>query len=393
SGIMAARGGGYKAPAGGAVVMRPNGEIVGLASYPSYNPAKLADGITLKEWNALGHKTPNDHDDDALLDRAIQSATPPGSTFKAVTAGAAMAHGVASPYTFLPCPGSITRGGTTFPNWTSANFGSIGFARSLEISCDTFYYELGWRLEQRYGPYGDETERFQDYMRLTGFGHDTGIDLPYEQDGLVPDQEWCEYMYDQTRTERHPTCEQGWLPGYTVNMAIGQGDLLVTPLQMAVAYAAVANGGKVVEPRVAMEFRRTDEKGDAKVVRKVEPKVRARLPLDETELGVIRQGLVDVVSSGGGTAAPAFAGFPMGSFPVAGKTGTAQIGSADSGLNYAWFTSYAPATHPRYVVAVYLEKAGHGGESAAPVARQILEGIFNIDKKAAEVHLGEDDSG
>lgn len=363
-----------------------------MASYPTYNPKKLADGISFKEWRSLGHGTPHNPEDDALLNRGIQSLTPPGSTFKVVTAGAAMATGVASPYTTLGCPPQVTYEFQEFNNWTSADLGTMGFPRSLEVSCDTFYYQLGWKLEHA-SPNGGHSERFQQYMRQTGFGHETGIDLANELDGRVPDEEWCEEIFDATREDKHPSCALGWLPGYTVNMAIGQGDLVVTPLQMAVAYAAIANGGNVVEPRIGLEVRRKFNSGETKIIKKVKPRIRGRLPLDDVELGMIRQGLIDVVASGAGTANQAFAGFPLGAYPVAGKTGTAQIGSLESGLNHAWFLSYAPADDPDYVVAVYLEKSGHGGESAAPVARQIYEGIFRLDKEAREVHLSTDESG
>ncbi len=390
-GILTARGADYEAPTGGVVVMDPNtGGIVAMSSYPTYDPSMLADGITVKEFDSLGGATPNINTDDQLLNRAIQGGFPSGSTFKVVTAGAAMWSGIADPYTYLSCPGSVVYppeggpGSVVYPNWTSADFGTIGFPTSLEISCDTFYYELGWRMEDRFGAAnGDGSEKFQDYMRMAGFGHETGIDLPNEFDGRVPDEEWCR------DNEDIGYCPYGWLPGYTVNMSIGQGDLLVTPLQMAVTMAAIANDGNVMQPRVADAVARVDEFGDEEIVRDFQPKVVRRLPLDATELGVIQQGLVDVISGANGTATSVFAGFPTDRFPLAGKTGTAQIGETD--LNYAWFISYAPADAPEYVIAAYLERAGHGGESAAPIARQIYEGIFGIDQET-DVRLGSDAS-
>ncbi|MDQ4025581.1 MAG: penicillin-binding transpeptidase domain-containing protein, partial [Actinomycetota bacterium] len=282
-------------------------------------------------------------------------------------------------------PGSVI-----FRNWTPTPFGYIDFPTSLEISCDTFYYELGWQMEDRWGAAnGDGTERFQDYMRLSGFGRETGIDLPYEADGRVPDEKWCdEYRADGLG------CFDGWLPGFTVNMAIGQGDLIVSPLQMAVAFAAIAaDDAQVWEPHVARQIGQPNpETGEEEVVRDIEPEPLRRLPLDAAELGVIREGLVDVVSGDNGTAAGAFAGFPVDRYPVAGKTGTAQIGEAELDVNYAWFVSYAPVDDPQYVVSVYVAKAGHGGETAAPIARQIYEGLFGLDT-ATDVSLGHDESG
>lgn len=392
SGIAAARAE-YQAPSGGAVVMDPdNGEIIAMASYPTFNPSILADGYSKKDARKLGAATSEDNSDDRLLNRPVLGGFPPGSTFKVVTAGAAMWSGVASPSTFLGCPPSTVfppgggPGSVIFNNWTSADMGYMGFAESLEVSCDTFYYQLGWAMEEAYGAaLGDESERFQDYMRIAGFGHETGIDLPYEAEGRVADEAWCEAYRDYF-------CPIGWLPGYTVNMAIGQGELITTPLQMAVTYAAIANGGRIVKPHLGMSLGRTDEAGEVEILKDFKAKTVRRLPLDEGELAPLQQGLVDVISGDQGTAASAFAGYPQGNFPVAGKTGTAQIGDVDSGLNYAWFTSYAPADDPEYVVVTYLEKAGHGGESAAPVARQIYEAIFKVDDDP-NVGLSQDFSG
>ncbi|HEX2240929.1 MAG TPA: penicillin-binding protein 2 [Actinomycetota bacterium] len=391
AGLAAARSE-FNAPAAAAVVMDPtNGEVLALASNPTYDPEMLADGISFKEFDSLGGRTPDDPDDDALLNRAIQAQRAPGSTFKVVTAGAALGHDIIDPYVRLECPGSAVYppeggpGSVLFRNWTSTYFGFIDLPTSLEISCDTFYYELGWRMEEAWGPYneGDRSERFQKYMRMAGFGHETGIDLPNEADGVVPDVAWCK------RNEDLGYCPEGWLPGYTVNMAIGQGALVVTPIQMAVTYSAIANGGTVWEPRLALKLVRNDE-DEEEVVREFRARSAARLPLDPTEIAMIREGLERVVSGSEGTARGAFAGFPLDLYPIAGKTGTAERG--ETGLNDSWFVSYGPSDDPRYVVSVYVEEAGHGGETAAPIARQIWEGIFGLDKVTL-VRLGQDFSG
>lgn len=385
AGIKAARGS-YEAPAGGVVVLDPGtGGVISMATYPTFNPRILADGFSIKDQKKLDGN-PGTDADNRRLNRPIQAAVPSGSTFKVATAGAAMATGIADATSYLPCPPSKEYAGTVFNNWTSADFGTMGFARSLEVSCDTFYYELGWQMETAYGPvFGDGTERFQEYLRTAGFGHPTGIDLPGEVAGNVPDEEWCRGL-----ARAGVGCADGWLPGFSVNMSIGQGDVTTSPLQMAVSYAALLNGGRILEPHVAGSVRDFDETA-SRTVHRFEPQVVEQLPLDATEMAVLKQGLEDVVMGDEGTAAGAFAGFPLDRFPVGGKTGTAQIGSVESGLNYAWFLSYAPADDPQYVVAVYLEKAGHGGESAAPVARQIYEGIFKLDR-STEVDLGRDES-
>ena len=398
AGILAARGANYNAPAGAAVVLEPStGGVVAMASLPDFDPSVLADGILQKEYDALGGATPNDPDDDALFNRATQAMRKPGSTFKAVTAGAALATDVATPYSSFDCPGSRVyppqggSGSVTFHNWTSSYRGYLSFPESLEQSCNTFYFELGWRMESQFGVvFGDGTERFQKYARRAGIGHDTGIDLRYEADGLVPDEKWC--LRNQREISPDWCAGTNWLPGYTVNMSIGQGDLLVTPIQMAVTYASIANGGDVVQPRIGWGLAQPDENDELETVHEFKPRVVTRLPLEDAELAVIRQGLEQVVTGSSGTARGTFAGFPLDRFPIAGKTGTAQLRSGETTLNDAWFVSYSPTDDAEYLVAVLVEEAGHGGTSAGPIARQIWEGIFGLDRKA-EVTLGSDASG
>jgi len=435
-GIEAARGGGYQAPDGGVVVLEPDtGDVLAMASYPTYDPSMLADGFSFKDQKALAGD-PGTNQDDAEVNRAMASEQAPGSTFKPVTAGAALANGVIDSYGGLDCPGSRTYppeggpGSVVFPNWTSASLGYVSIPESLEISCNTFYYELGWQMEARWGRAlgvgGDGTERFQKYERRAGFGEPTGVDLPYEQDGVVPDWQWCQ------ENEDIGYCPDGWLPGYTVNMSIGQGDLKVTPIQMAASYAALLNGGIVWEPRMGFEVRRppvqeqdeleetqtrserdplleddtttqgkskVTEKvdvGKSKLIKEIKSRKKSTLGLDETQMGVIREGLELVVGGSGGTAASSFAGFPLDQFPIGGKTGTAQRG--ETGENDSWFLSYGPADDPGYVIAVYVEQAGHGGTTSAPIARQIwegiaaLEGVQGVDADT-EVSLASDGSG
>lgn len=416
-GIEAARGSGYEAPDGGVAVLEPDtGDVLAMASYPTYDPSILADGFSFKDEKLLAGD-PNTNQDDALTNRAIAAEQAPGSTFKPVTAGAAMSLGVIGPYDGLDCPGSRTYppeggpGSVQFLNWNPADSGFVDIPTSLEISCNTFYYELGWQMEARWGAAlgvgGDGTERFQKYERGAGFGDPTGVDLPYEQDGVVPDMDWCR------ANEDIGYCPDGWLPGYTVNMSIGQGDLKVTPLQMATSYAALVNGGNVWEPRMGYEVRRPpvqeqdeleasqttqtteasetpdDEQStgprvteqvkpeDSKLLKDIRSRRASKLPLDETQMSVLRQGLEDVVMGASGTAAGVFSGFPLAQFPIAGKTGTAQRGDTDE--NDSWFVTYGPADDPGYVIAVYVEEAGSGGATSAPIARQIWEGIAALE--------------
>ncbi|MBM3705509.1 MAG: hypothetical protein FJW66_03190 [Actinobacteria bacterium] len=205
----------------------------------------------------------------------------------------------------------------------------------------------------------------QKYARIFGFGSETGIDLPSEDTGVVPDKEWKE---DYFKGQAGNTV---WFPGDSVNMAIGQGDLLVTPLQMAQAYSILINRGLKYEPHIGMEVRDPDGKnlidlGDSH---------SENLVLDNGYMEIIEKGLTQVVASG--TASGRFAGFPLKDIPVAGKTGTAEvIGKQDFG----WFVCYAPADDPQYLIVVMLEQAGGGSSSAAPVAKKILEYLFELNK-------------
>lgn len=450
--IAANRSAGYRATDAAVVVMDPDdGGIVALANYPTYDPAIASDGFSTKEYDSLGQATPDDNTDDKLLNRAIQISYSPGSTFKVATAGAALALGIADYNDFLPCHTSETfgdgTGAVTFSNWSGIDYGAIGFAESLEISCNTFYYQLGWEMEERFGiglSSGDDTEKFQGYLRKAGFGKPTGVDLPFEGDGLVPDEKWLDAYCEAVES---PDCELGWLPGYTVNMSIGQGSLEATPLQMANAYASIVNGGNVMVPHVGAALGKPavdpdeadigtepvvatpapgvsvsatptptpspsgsgaatgsptasaspspsaapDEPTPEEILKTFKPKVATKLPLDVNELEVLKQGLEDVVSGDSGTAVGAFSGFPLTEIPVAGKTGTAQVGGTD--FNRAWFVGYAPATDPEYVISVYMNYAGHGGESAAPVARAVLEGIYGIGDGTGVQIISGDSSG
>jgi penicillin-binding protein 2 len=397
SGLRASQGAGYKSPAGGVIVMDPySGYVRAAATFPTYDPRIAIDGFSIKEFRKLGSRTKKNFDDDALFFRPIGAQRNPASTFKIVTGGAALWSGVATPYTTLGCPASIVYppndpGGEEFNNYTTADFGTMGYPRSLEVSCDTFYYELGWRMERSFGPvFGDGTEKFQKYARRAGMGDPTGIDLPGEKGGILPDRRWCRRQFQATKHLPRPTCERGWLPGYSVNMAIGQGDMIVTPLQMAVTTSAIANRGFVWKPRVARELLTQDVSGKKLFSKQVKPKRGGRLGLSPEGYGVIEEGMELVLRTGEGTARAAFSGFPLDEYPLAGKTGTSELG--ETNLQDAWFVSYGPVGDPRYVVVVYMEKSGHGGETAAPVAREIWEGIFNLDKETS-VRLGEDDSG
>lgn len=359
----------YLAPAGGAVVLDPrNGEIIAMASFPTYDPASFVGGISRAEFDVLSKDPAN-----PMLNRVIQTAHPPGSTFKTVTAAAALETGRATPNGKYDCPASQRYADTTFRNWKAANSGMMTLVQALADSCDTVFYPWGFQFYRDFRASKGEDEVLQRYARAFGFGAKTGVELPFESAGRVPDEDWLKTMHSKFPVA-FPYAT--WLPGYTVNMSIGQGDVLASPLQVANSYAAIANGGVLHQPHVGLRLLDGD-----KVVRSIKPDKPRTLNVNQQNLETIRAGLEAVTNYG--TAAGAFSGFPLNMVSVASKTGTADIGNKQP---FAWFAAYAPSRNPQYVVAVMLEEGGHGGETAAPIARRILEGIFNLTM--SEITLG-----
>ncbi len=379
-----------KSVAGSAVILDPrSGEVLAMASWPTFEPSKFVGGISNADWAWLNdpvHEFP-------LINRAIQSEYPPGSTYKLVSAASALETGLIEPPSELPCPPRWKLANQTYRNWWPRHEGSLDVTRALMRSCDTFFYELAfrqWQREER----AEQAKRpvdeaMQRMAREFGFGRALGIDLPGEQTGIIPDRGWRRRTWlrlrplycEQARAARgyrqgllEDLCRYGgrWRGGDAVNMAIGQGDVLSTPLQVAAAFAAVANGGTLYRPHLGLEVR--DPGG--KRTQRVAPQVVNRVPLDATQLRALQLGLEQVVQEPRGTARSAFAGFPVSRIPVAGKTGTAQFGNR---VPYAWFVAYAPTNDPRYVVVVSVEEGGGGSVTAAPIARRMLEAAFDLE--------------
>ena len=354
----------YPAIAGGAIVMDPNnGQILAMASYPSFNPNQFVGGISNADFNAL-----NNNPAHPLINRLTQAAYAPGSTFKVVTSAAALQEGLATGTGNYPCPSQVIYYQQLFKNFEVTDGSSISLPQALVQSCDTVFYSFGKTFYQRF--INGQGEVLQNYAHQFGFQEPTGVDLPFEQTGLVGDSAWATRMHKLDPKD----FPYGWEPGDDIQMAIGQGPLAVTPLQVADAYAAIANGGTLYQPEVGYKIMNGDQ-----VVKQMQPEVKGHLPISPANLAVIRQGLEGVVMSSSGTANPAFAGFPLAQIPVAGKTGTADVGIGNNILEpYAWFASYAPASNPRYVVAVMLEQGGFGAQTAAPIAERILAGLNNL---------------
>lgn len=341
-----------KARAGAAVVLDvKTGGVVAMASAPSYDPTLFLGGISDADWQALTAK----ESEYPLNNRAIMAAYAPASTFKAVTGMAALEDGVVTAGSTFDCPGFwLGMGKPGKWCWKHSGHGRISLVGGIRESCSAVFYEIGKRFFLKKG------EPLQAFARSVGLGADTGIDLPGEVPGRVPDAAWKK-AYNEFYPEMQP-----WLGGDTVNMAIGQGDLLVTPLQLASVYASLGNGGKVMKPHVLESVLGAD----GQPTLRVEPAVAHDPGVRPANLATMKRALLEVTRTG--TAAAVFSGFPVA---VAGKTGTAEVNKKD---DFAWFACYAPADSPRYAVVVVIEQGGHGGSVAGPAARQILSKLFNV---------------
>ena len=348
----------YRAPGGAVVVLDAKScEILSMASYPTYDPSVFIGGISESDWAFL-----NDPENQYPLNNRAIMGYPPGSVFKLVTAYAGLSESVINKTRYINCRGIWTGLGDDFPKWCWAKggHGAMNILSAIQNSCDIYFYEVGYELFLKNS---NSDELLQKYARLFGFGANTGVDLPYEDTGIIPDKDWKKEYFKEQKDNTV------WFPGDTVNMAIGQGDLLVTPLQMANAYAILVNRGIKNVPHFGMEVR--DENGD--VFTKLGEGGSVDLEMNKEYMDLIEQGLKLVVSQG--TAASRFMQFPLKKIPVAGKTGTAEvIGKQD----YGWFVTYAPAGNPEYIIVVMLEQAGGGSSSAAPIAEKIYEYLFNL---------------
>ncbi len=325
-----------------------NGQIIGLGSFPTFDPSVFTKPMTQAQVNGLYRNSAA-----PLADRATQGLYPTGSTFKLITAMAALNSGVITPQTVINDGGSITVGEEQFQNSGGASYGPVNLVSALQVSSDVFFYTLGLKMWN--------TGALQHWAHMLGIGRPTGIDLPEQAEGLLPSRQWRNRLY------RHGETERPWSAGDNVQLATGQGDLQTNPLQMAIAYATVANGGTVVTPHVGMEV----DDAAGRVLKEFEPPPRRHVHVDPTYRAAILEGLHEAAQSPGGTSYAVFGGFPV---PVAGKTGTAQ---RPPNPDQSWYIVLAPYPNPRIVTAVTIEQGGFGVESAAPAALQILEAYFN----------------
>jgi penicillin-binding protein 2 len=323
------------------------GEILGLGSFPTFEPALLTPPLTQAQVDDT-YRNPLA----PLADRAIAGLYPAGSTFKPLTAIAALESGNLELSEVIEDPGQLVIGGQVFKNAGEAANGSVSLVTALEVSSDVFFYTLGYRMW--------DTGDLQHWAHALGIGRPTGIDLPVAEEGLLPSQHWRNQLYEEGETERP------WSPGDNVQLATGQGDLQTNPLQMAVAYAALANGGTVVTPHVGLEI----DDAAGRVLKEFDPTPRRHVRMDPEYRAAILEGLHDAAQGGGGTSFEVFGDFPI---PVAGKTGTAQ---RPPHADQSWYGVLAPYPNPRIVTFVTMEEGGFGAESAAPAAKAILEAYF-----------------
>lgn len=367
-----------RAPAGSAVVLDPtNGAVVAMASYPTYDPSEFVNGISYDRYEQL---VGGDAADNPFINRAIGGLYAPGSTFKLTTAYAALTKGVIDGNTWVADGGEYKVGNQTFRNAEGAVYGSVNMPRALTVSSDVYFYRLGDLFWSKRDQFGDG---IQEAARQFGFGAPSGIDLPGELGGVVPDPAWKKQLFESLPADQQANGDPKWYTGDSVNLAIGQGDLLATPLQIANSYGTFADRGRLHAPQVVMRVLQpdTDATDPSKVdcapgsegcavVRTIEPTLVHQFDIADDVYQPIHDGLLGVTRDPNGTAHQVFDGFDLNAFPIIGKTGTAQVNDkADNGL----FVAYGPSESPRYVAVAVLEQAGFGSDTAAPVVRGIMD--------------------
>jgi penicillin-binding protein 2 len=400
--IARSRASGNATNQGAAIVMTTTGRVVAMASYPDYDPSVWTGGISQQEFNALfgtSHGQP-------IINWAAQGQYAPGSTFKVTSTAAAVANGYPL-YGTYDCPATVNIGGHTFANDGEPSLGPMTFAEALIQSCDTVYYNLGYNMyltddtrANRVTSPSAPVQKMQKMELAWGFGRPTGIDLPAESTGTIPTRKWLYYLWKDNAYKGQNWCKNGnpngtyvqqieyedchygnvWEPGQAAIAAIGQGYVTVTPIQLANAYVALANGGTLYSPRIGEAL---ISQVTGKVVQRINPPVVRHLPVSGSALAYIRNALAGVVTQG--TAAGAFGGFPLSKVCVAGKTGTAQLFGKNA---TSVFASFAPCDHPKYVVLVMVPNSGYGADVAAPAARQIWDGIYGLEGHKAAVPSG-----
>jgi penicillin-binding protein 2 len=376
-GIQRAHDASYAHADGGAIVaMDPrDGAILAMASYPTYKPSIFVGRKDPKKLAPLLDPKVAEADNHPGINRAIDASYPPGSTFKPVTALAAMQEHLITPTQLLPCTADYTAYKQVFHNWTDLFNQAIDLPAALAMSCDTYFYELGKRF---YLLPPDRGHPLQGWANRFGLGQKTLIDVGPEVAGLIPTPEWRKAAYP--KSQGYGIVDRTWKPGYSIQMSIGQGQILTTPLQMTRLYALIANGGKLVTPHIADDVEIAGSKNQpTRVLRRFGAQPPQPSGVDPTALRYVQQGLEEATHASFGTGVGVFGAFPV---DIAGKTGSAEKlvklpGFPNpSNQTQSWWCGYGPYNQPTIVVCALIENGGHGGTSAAPAALKVFEQYF-----------------
>jgi penicillin-binding protein 2 len=392
--VRSSRSQGYKADSGAAIVLNvKSGGVLAMASWPTFDPNMFQKGLTVKQAKDLFSESTGV----PALSRAIQGTYAPASTFKALSIVAASKAGYSLNANYK-CPSSVQIGDREFKNFEAKNEGTISMETAIAVSCDTIWYQIAydeWVRDGGLHPHSNLNDYFFANAKNFGVGKKTGIDLPDEAAGRLPDRNWkqnywkankdffCNY---QSRAQKkdltaylkaiaHENCLDGYVvrAGDAVNFSIGQGDALLSPLQLVSMYAAIANGGTLYQPQVA----RAIVTPTGKVVKEFKPVVNGKIPASTTDLEFLHRALRSVATRG--TAAGLFANFPV---QVSGKTGTGQVlgrnanGSAKD--DTSWFVSYAPSNSPQYAVVMMVSQGGFGASASGGGVKDIYSALFGV---------------
>jgi len=334
---------------GAVVVLDPrNGDVLALASSPAFDPNAFVPAVSAAEWERLTTDVRK-----PLLNRAVGGVYPPGSLMKPIVAAAALESGTATPATQFSCPGYFSIGSARLRCWNPNGHGELDLHGAIEQSCNSYFAALGLKTG---------CEAIARMARAAGLGRRTGVALEGEAEGLVPDAAWKRARY-----------REGWRDGDTCNVSVGQGPISVTPLQMAVFVAAIANGGAIYRPRLVLGLR----PAGAKEFTPLPPQKVGELGWSEPTLRAIRTAMRGVIESPAGTGGQA----KVAGVEMAGKTGTAEYGPKSADTQHGWMMVFAPYDAPRYAAAMVLDDAVSGGKTVAPRIRLLMEGIFGVERE------------
>jgi penicillin-binding protein 2 len=346
-----------------------------MGSLPSFDPSVFAKPISQSKLEQLN----SEENGAPLINRAIGGVYATGSTFKPITALAALDKGLITPDTVINDPGCIQIGTREACNAGKVANGAVSLRRALQVSSDVYFYRQGINL------FGLDNEPLQSWARKLGFGRRSGLDLPDERRGQIPGRKWRQQLNAEERkcrkTNKDRPCYALELRDYNVgdnvNLAVGQGEIAASPLQMAIAYATIANGGRVPRPHLGLEIQ--DRTG--RVLQRIDPGTARKIKIDEGSRQAIMDGLAMAARQAPGTSAHVFAGWPQDRLPVFGKTGTAEVPYQGRLVDQSWYVAYVPHESKPIVVAATIERGGFGADRAAPFVRRLLAKHFDLGEK------------